>query len=63
MEARGSNPSYYAIAPLVFHSEDTKKINTFHDLTCGFIEVHIDSLQLKIRVSMVCAGGVNAMFI
>ena len=29
----------------------------------GFVEVHIDALQLQIRVSMVCTSGINAMLV
>ena len=31
--------------------------------TSGFIEVHVYSLQLKIRVSMICASRINTVFI
>ena len=31
--------------------------------TGGFVEVNVDSFELKIRVSLVCPGGVNAVFI
>ena len=31
--------------------------------TGGFIEVHIDSLQLQVGVTVVCAGGVNTMLV
>ena len=29
----------------------------------GFVEVDIDALQLKIRISVVCTGWVNTMLI
>ncbi len=32
-------------------------------LTCSFIVIHIYSLQLKIRVSVICSSWVNTMFI
>jgi len=31
--------------------------------TSGFVEVNVDSFELKIRVSLVCPGGVNTVFI
>ena len=32
-------------------------------LTCGLIVVDVDSLQLKVGVTMVGTGGVNAMLV
>lgn len=32
-------------------------------LTCGFIVIHGDAVQLQVAVPMVGAGGVDAMFI
>lgn len=31
--------------------------------TCGLIVVDIDPLQLQVTVAMVCASGVDAMFV
>jgi len=31
--------------------------------TCGFVEVHVDALQLEVGVTVVGAGGVNAMLV
>lgn len=32
-------------------------------VTCGFIVIHGDAIQLQVAVAMVGAGGVDAMFI
>ena len=32
-------------------------------ITCGLIVIDINPLQLEVRVSMVCASGIDAMFI
>ena len=31
--------------------------------SCGFIVVDVDSLKLEITVTVVCAGGVNAVLV
>lgn len=31
--------------------------------TCGLIVVYVDSLQLQVTVPVICARGVDAMFI
>lgn len=43
------------------HSMESKA--DIQSLTSSFIVVHIDSLQLQVAVTMVTAGGVDAMLI
>lgn len=43
------------------HSMESKA--DIQTLTSSFIVVHIDSLQLQVTVTMVTAGGVDAMLI
>ena len=35
--------------------------HAFH--TCGLVVIDVDPLELEVRVTMVCASGVNAVFI